>query len=56
CMSKTLPKFDSLDELVQFFDSHDMGEYWDQMAEIDFKVDINTSKHLVSIDEEIIPD
>jgi hypothetical protein len=53
--SKPLPKFESLDELVAFFDSHDLGEYWDQMPEADFEVDIKTSKHLFAIDEEIIP-
>jgi hypothetical protein len=53
--SKPLPKFESLDELVEFFDTHDLGEYWDQMPEVHFDVDIKTSKHLVAIDEEIIP-
>jgi hypothetical protein len=53
--SKTLPKFESLNELVEFFDNHDMGDYWDQMPEVDFDVDIKTRKNLVAIDEEIIP-
>jgi hypothetical protein len=52
--SKTLPKFESLNELVKFFDSHDMGDYWDQMPEVDFDVDIKTSQYLVAIDEELI--
>ena len=53
--SKPLPKFDSLDELVAFFDKHDMGEYWDQLPEAKFQVSIKTRKHLVAIDKEIIP-
>jgi hypothetical protein len=53
--AKSLPKFESLDELVEFFDSRDMGEYWEQMPEVHFDVDIKTKKHLVAIDEEIIP-
>ena len=53
--SKPLPKFDSVNELVEFFDSHDMGDYWDQMPEVDFEMNIKTRKHLVAIDEEIIP-
>ena len=53
--SKPLPRFESVNELVEFFDSHDMGEYWDQMPEIDFEITIETRKHLVAIDEEIIP-
>lgn len=54
-MAKSLPKFESLDELVGFFDSHDMGEYWEELPEADFDIDIKTRKHLVAIDEEIIP-
>jgi hypothetical protein len=53
--SKPLPKLGSLDELVAFFDTHDMGEYWDQMPEAKFDVDIKSRKHLVAIDKEIIP-
>ncbi len=53
--SKTLPKLESLDELVEFFETHDMGDYWDQMPEADFEVNIKRRKHLVAIDEEIIP-
>ena len=33
-----LPRFDSLDQLVEFFDTHDMGEYAAQMPEVEFKV------------------
>lgn len=35
-----MPHFASLDELVEFFDTHDLGEYWDQMPEAHFEVDI----------------
>jgi hypothetical protein len=53
--SKSLPKFGSLDELVEFFDSQDMGEYWEQMPEVHFDINIKRRKHLVAIDEEIVP-
>jgi CopG antitoxin of type II toxin-antitoxin system len=53
--SKALPKFESLDELVKFFDTYDMGEYWDQMQEADFDIEIKRRKHLVAIDEELVP-
>jgi hypothetical protein len=53
--SKSLPKFDSLSELVGFFDSHDMGDYWDQMPEADFDINIKTKKYLIAVDKEIIP-
>jgi hypothetical protein len=53
--SPTLPKFESLDELVEFFDTHDMGDYWKQMPEASFDINIKRRKHLVAIDEEIVP-
>ena len=53
--SKPLPKFGSLDELVAFFDTHDMGEYWNQLPLVKFDVNIKTRTHLVAIDKEITP-
>ena len=52
--SKKLPTFGSLDELLEFFDTHKMGEYWNQMPEAHFDVNIKRRKHLVAIDEEIM--
>jgi len=51
--AKQMPKFGSLDELVKFFDTHDLGEYWDQMPEAHFDVDIKKSTHLFAIDQEL---
>jgi hypothetical protein len=41
------PATDSLDELVELFETHDMGEYWDQMPVADFEIGIVKHKHLV---------
>jgi hypothetical protein len=46
----------SIDGLVEFFDTHDMGEYWDHLPEVDFEINIKKRRHLVAIDEEIIPE
>lgn len=43
----------SLDELVEFFDTHDMGEEWERMPEADFDVDIKSGRHLVAIDDQL---
>jgi hypothetical protein len=51
--SKTLPGFESVKELVEFFDGHDLGEYWDQMPECNFEVDLKKKTHLFSIDNEL---
>jgi len=51
--SENMPHFASLDELVEFFDTHDVGEYWDQMPEAHFEVDIKTKTHLFAIDDDL---
>jgi len=38
--SKKLPNFKTLDELVEFFDNNDMGEYIDNMPKVYFEVNI----------------
>ena len=48
--SKKLPNFNSLDKLVEFFDTHDMGEYWDEMPEAQFEVDIKKRTHFFPLD------
>jgi len=52
--SKRLPRFGSVSKLVGFFDTHDMGDYWEQMPEADFNVDLKHSRHLVAINEDLM--
>lgn len=49
---ETIPS-GSLDELVEFFDTHDMGEEWERMPKADFDVDIKIRRHLVAIDDQL---
>jgi hypothetical protein len=48
-----MPKFSSLGELVEFFDTHDLGEYWDRMPKADFDIDIKRRTHLFAIEEDL---
>ena len=50
---QALPKFGSLDELVEFFDSHDMGQYWESMPQAHFDISIKRRTHLFALDEEL---
>jgi len=50
---KSIPHFASLDELVEFFETHDLGDYWEQMPEAHFQVDIKRRTHLFALDEEL---
>ncbi|HEX8634370.1 MAG TPA: CopG family antitoxin [Pyrinomonadaceae bacterium] len=43
----------SLDELVEFFETEDMGELWEQLPAAHFDVDLKSRTHLVAIDEEL---
>ena len=51
--SRKVPQFKSLDELVEFFDTHDLGEYWNEMPEAHFDVDIKRRMHLFALDSEV---
>ncbi len=42
-----LPK--KLDDLVEFFETHDMGDYWDQMPEAQFEIDVKRKTTQVPI-------
>ena len=46
--SQKVPKFSTLDELVAFFDTHDMGEDWEGLPEAEFDVDIQRRTHIFS--------
>ena len=41
------------DDLVEFFENNDMGEYWEGMPEAHFEVEIRKRNHLIVIDEDI---
>ena len=50
---KPLPNFDSIDELTDFFDENDMGNYSENLPEVDFSVNIGRQTYFVAVDEEL---
>ena len=50
---RPLPRWRSLDALVEFFDTHDLGEYWDEMPAAHFQVGVRRRAHLVAIDSKL---
>ena len=50
---KKMPRFKSLDSLVEFFDTHDLGEYRDEMPQVQFDVDIKRRRHLFTLEDEL---
>ena len=49
-----MSKFDSLEELVAFFENHDIGECGDRMPEVHFDIDIKRRTHIFSPDEDLV--
>ena len=52
--TKNLPRFRSLDKLVEFFDTYDLGEYWNGMSQVYFEVDIKRRTHLFALEAELV--
>ena len=51
---KKIPEFKSLEEFQDFWDEHDLTEFWDKLKEVSIKVDLKRSRNLVTIDPEIL--
>lgn len=51
--SKPLPEFGSLDQLVEFFETHDMGDYSDAMPEAHFDIDLKRRTHVIALEEDL---
>jgi len=49
-----MPRSNSVKGLVDFFETHDMGDYWEKMPEAHFDVNIKRRKHLVALEEDIV--
>ncbi len=48
-----IPRFKSIQELSEFFETHDMGDYWDKMPRADFEIDIKKSTHIFALDDDL---
>ncbi len=51
--SRTVPS-GSIEELVEFFETHDMGDALDQMPEVQFDVDLKRKTHFVAVAEDLV--
>jgi len=51
--AKRLPKTENLEELVEFFDSHDMGDYLEDLPQVPFEINIAKRTHLVGVDDDL---
>jgi len=49
-----LPTSRSIAELVELFDTTDMGELMDQMPEVEAEVKLTRRRHLVELEEDLV--
>ena len=45
--------FTSIEEAAEFWDSHDLGDYWDLTREAEFEVDIQRRVFLTALEPEL---
>ncbi|MBM3240475.1 hypothetical protein FJZ31_29680 [Candidatus Poribacteria bacterium] len=50
----SIPDFNSIDELMDFWDTHEFVDYLEDMEDVEFKVDLRRNRNYVRIDENII--
>ena len=45
--------FATLEEAAEFWDSHDLVDYWDLTEEVEFEVNLSGSRYLVALEPEL---
>ena len=50
-MAETKLPTDTLEELTEFFDANDVGDYWSMMPEVEFEITLARKTRLVAIEE-----
>ena len=52
--ARPMPKFASVEELADYFDTHDMSDHWEAFPEVQFEINLKTKKYLVAVDEDVM--
>jgi CopG antitoxin of type II toxin-antitoxin system len=45
--------FTNIEEAAEFWDNHDLADYWDLTEEVEFEVNLQRRRYLVAVDPEI---
>ena len=52
---KTLPEFNSYDEMAEFWDTHSLADYWDQTESVELEIAPEARRrYLVAVDREVM--
>lgn len=46
-------KFATIEEAAEFWDNHDLADYWDLTEEVEFDVNLQRRRYLVALDPEL---
>jgi len=46
-------QFATIEEAAEFWDTHDLADYWDLTEEVDFEVNLQRRRYLVALDPEL---
>ncbi len=46
-------RFATIEEAAEFWDTHDLSDYWDLTEEVNFEVDLQHRRYLVALDPEL---
>ncbi|NUM43436.1 MAG: hypothetical protein HUU38_01930 [Anaerolineales bacterium] len=49
----SISKASSYEEIGEFWDTHELDEYWDQTHPVEFEIDIQSSKTYFAVDTEL---
>ncbi len=53
--NKTIPEFTSYEDMEEFCDTHDLGEYWEQTEPAEFEISPwARRRYLVSVDRDLL--
>jgi hypothetical protein len=45
--------FENIEEAAEFWDSHDLADYWDLTKEVEFEVDLQRRLYLTALEPEL---
>ncbi len=46
-------QFATIEEAAEFWDTHDLADYWDLTEEVEFEVNLQRRRYLVALDPEL---
>jgi predicted HicB family RNase H-like nuclease len=53
-MREPIPEqFGTIEEAAEFWDTHNLADYWDLTEEVNFEVNIHHRRYLVAVDPEL---